>query len=263
MADKLDSEMYKKYFREENDHSITFLGTKMVVVFPKEYVKQNIATILNKSINILGIFDGYIFDDINNDDINKADHIFSLKCPASITLNPPSIDEFRNIIEDPISGEMFKETFYKLTFYYGDTFIENTVAVQSLNILKKFVDMIFGGHIPSSLSYEDVLNTWDACNRSNGGGDLKADYAMLALTIASLTRCPDDYTTQFRLKVDQYYNKGIMNGKIVRMNDIPKYSSDFAALTGADAKRGITIAMKNKRVDKRETTITPIEEVIS
>ena len=47
------------------------------------------------------------------------------------------------------------------------------------------------------------------------------------------------------------------------MNDIPKYSSDFAALTGADAKHGITIAMKNRRVDKKETTITPIEEVIS
>lgn len=262
MDKALSKELYKKYFREEENHSITFLGNKLVVLFPKVYIKKKIAEITNKTINILGIFEGYIFDDIDEEDLNKADHKFGLKCPAFITLNPPTMEEMKTTIEDPISGEMYRETYYKLTFYFGETFIQNTIAVQSINVLKKFTDMLFGGHIPSVLTYEDILSSWDLCNRSNGGGDLRADYAMLAIIIASLTRCPDDYTTQFRLKYKKYYEKGIRNGKIVRMNDIPKYSSDFAALTGADAKHGITIAMKNRRVDKKETAITPIEEVI-
>lgn len=254
--------LYNQLFREESDHSVTFLGTKLVVIFPKEYIKKGIATINGKSVSILGIFEAYTYDNVDKDVEDECEHHFALKCPTLLTLVPPSIDEYSTTVEDNISGEMYKETYYKLTFYYGDTFIQNTIAVQSLEVLKKYVELIFAGHMPSVLTYEDILNTWDLCNRSNGGGDLKVDFAMLAITLASLTRCPDDYSTQFRLKYDKYYANGIYNGKIVRMNDIPKYSSDFAALTGADAKHGITIAMKNRRVDHKETTVTPIEEVI-
>lgn len=264
MTKEANIKLYNTYFKEESDHSVTFLGKKMEIIFPKEYIKRNIATITNKDINMIGIIEGYIFDDVDLDvetDANKGHH-FALKCPALITLLPPNIEEYSTTVEDDVSEEMYKETYYKLIFYYGDTFIQNTNTVQSLNVLKQYVEMLFAGHLPSVLTYEDILLTWDLCNRSNQGGDLRVDLAMLALTVASLTRCPDDYTTQFRLKYDKYYEKGIYNGKIVRMNDIPKYSSDFAALTGADAKRGITIAMKNRRVDKKPDVVTPIEEVI-
>lgn len=266
MLDKKSSiELYKKYFREESDHSVTFLGSKLNMIFPKEYIKKDIASINNKQVHILGIFEAYIYDDINKDieeNPNDYSHHFALKCPAILTVNPPSIEEFSIVIDDQITAEKYKESYYKLTFYYGDTFINNTVAVQSINVLKNFSNMIFSGHIPSLLTYSDVLETWDLCNRSNGGGDLKVDYAMLAIIVSALTRCPDDYTIPFRFKYEKYREKGILNGKIVRMNDVPKYSSDFASLTGADAKHGITIAMKNRRVDNKDVTVTPVEDVI-
>lgn len=254
--------LYNKCFREESNHSVTFLGEKLIVLIPKEYIQRNIATIINKDISLLGIFEGYIYDNVDKDIDDPCTHHFVLKCPAMLTLTPPTFVEYSTVIEDSISGEMYKENYYKLSFYYGDTFIQNTVAVQSIEVYKKYADMLFTGHLPSLLTYEDVLNCWDICNRANGGKDLSVDYIMQAVIIASLTRCPDDLTTQFRLKYDTYYKKGIYNGKVVRMNDIPKYSSDFAALTGADAKHGITIAMKNRRVDKKPETITPVEEVI-
>lgn len=255
--------MYNKYFSENASHEVTFLGEKLIILIPKEYIKKNIATIVNKDIQLLGIFEGYIYDSTDKDIEDEPTHHFVLKCPAQITLTPPSIFEYSTTIEDNITGEMYKEKYLKLVFYYGDIFIKNTVAIQSIDVYKKYADMLFSGHLPSLLSYEDVLETWDRCNRINGGKDLDVDYAMLAIIVASLTRCPDDYSTQFRLKYEQYYNKGIYNGKLIRMMDIPKYSSDFAALTGADAKHGITISMKNRRVDKKSETITPIEEAIS
>lgn len=254
---------YDKYFKKEADNSVTFLGNKLIVLIPTEYIDKNIATIINKNFQLLAIFEGFIYDNADKDIDDPYDNRFTLKCPALLTLTPPSFEMYSKIIEDNISGEMYKEKFYKLVFYYGDTFIQNTVAVQSIEVYKKYADMFFSGHLPSLLTYEDTLITWDECNRENGGKDLDVDFAMLAIIVASLTRCPDDYTTQFRLRYEEFYKKGIHSGKIVRMNDIPKYSSDFAALTGADAKHGITIAMKNRRVDKRPETITPVEEVIS
>ena len=64
MNNNISKDLYKKYFREEENHSVTFLGEKLVILFPKEYVKKKIVEITNKTINILGIFEGYIFDDI-------------------------------------------------------------------------------------------------------------------------------------------------------------------------------------------------------
>lgn len=264
MNKEMNKKLYSEFFKEESDDSITFLGKKMEVIFPEEYIDKNIATITNKTISMLGIFEGYIYENLEDSISEDSKYLyhFAIRCPTLITLIPPLIEIFDKTVENLDTGEMFKQKHYKLVFYYGDRFIQNVNTVQSINTLKKFTDMLFSGHLPDLLSYENILYSWDLCNRSNVGDDLDVDLAMLALIIASITKCPDDLNIPFRLKYDKYYEQGIYNGKIIRIYDIPKYSSDFASLTGADAKRGITMSMKNRRVDKKSSELTAVEEII-
>ena len=58
MNNNLSKDLYNKYFREEENHSVTFLGGKLIILFPKEYVKKKIVEITNKTINILLIHIG-------------------------------------------------------------------------------------------------------------------------------------------------------------------------------------------------------------
>lgn len=261
MGDIKSDTLFDKYFTITKDGPVIFNGSKLVIVFPEKYLKK-IATITNTTITTLGVYEGYIFDDMEEEDLEKASHKFISKIACEVTLTPSHIDTYNSIYEDPVSETMVKELFYKLVFLQGDVYMANTIATQSLTVMKSYLELLFGGSIPKSLSYDDIVKVWDRCNRSNGGGSLKVNISVLSSIVANLVRCPDDLSTQFRFKYDQYYKKGIKNGKLVRLFDAPKYTDSYSALTGADPKHGITVAISNTRMTGKEDEPIPIELAI-
>lgn len=259
MTKEESNSLFNKYFKLEKDNSITFLGEKLKIIIPEKYVEKDIAHINNNFVESIGIFEGYIFDDMSKEDINEADHSFVLKAPDMLYLDPAHVERIAMTVNDPINDVMKREFVYELTFLQGDTYIKDVNSVQDLGTADAMLGMVMNAQMPKSITYEDYLTIWDKCNRRNKAKDLNVTYNILAMIVSELIRTPDDMTKPFRLNFEKYYSKGIMNGKPIRAFDVPRFTNNFSSLTGADTKHGITVAMEQSRVEKRKDTPTPIE----
>ena len=254
--------LYNNYFKVESDKSVKFLGTKLIIQIPEEFIKRGITEINQTEINTLGIFEGYIFDNVDDDDISKPAHKFVLKFPAIINMIPSHIEKTSRQIEDVARDTLVKVNYYNFIFFKGDTYIKSTSVVQKFDTVDKFMYMLLNGQLPKSLRYDEVTSIWAKCAEINGSGSLKANFSILAMIVSNLIRDPKNYSNPFRLVYDSYYSRGVYNGKLIRYMDIPKYISNFTAITGADPRYGVTVAMDRVYGENKKDTLSPVEEII-
>jgi hypothetical protein len=251
-----------KYFVKTEDDALIFKGTKMIIQISEDSVEKNVTVINQTAVSTLGIFEAYIFDDIEENDISKAIHKFTLKLPTVIYLNPSHIDLTTKTVEDVATGTLSKENYYNFIFLYDDVFIESTNVVQSFNTVDHFIYMLLQGQLPKTVRYDEIASLWAECAAINGSGTLKSDYNMLAMIISNLVRDPNNLSSPFRLSYDKYYEKGIYNGKMIKYMDIPRYISNFTAITGSDPRYGVTVAMTRMYADNEKDVKSPVEEII-
>lgn len=251
-----------KYLQEMPDNSIVFKGTKMIIEIPEDYIEKGITSINQTTVVTLGIFEAYIFDDIEENDISKATHKFTLKLPTEIYLKPSHIDKVSRMVEDNVNDTVNKVSFFNFIFLCDDTFIVSTNVVQNFKTVDNFIYILLQGQLPKNIRYDEIASLWAECANINGSGSLKSDFNTLAMIISNLVRDPNNLSSPFRLVYDKYYEKGIFNGKMVRYMDIPRYISNFTAITGSDPRHGVTVAMTRIHADKEEDVKTPVEEII-
>lgn len=263
MTQEESNKLFNKYFRSEKDESITFLGSKLIIMIPEHFIKDKITNVSNNIVETIGIFEGYIFDDDEEEDLNKANHKYTFKAPDMLFFTPSHIEKVAENVENETEGTLERIAYLKLIFLQGDTYISNVNSIESLDTSNAMLAMLLGANMPSTLNYEDYLLIWDKCNRRNKSKDLNANISVLALIVSNIVRCPDDLMIPFRFKSDKYYAKGINNGKSIRVYDIPKYTSNYASFTSADVKRGLTVAMEQSRVEGKKDNLTPVEIAIS
>ena len=252
----------KDYLIEMKDKSVVFKGEKMAIELPEEFIERGITTINQTTVNTLGIFECYIFDDIEEYDISKAIHKFTVKLPSNIFLKPSHINKTSRIVENTENETFSKETFYELIFLKDDTFIVSTSIVQSYNTVDNFIYMLLNGQIPKTIRYDEIASLWADCAFLNGSGSLKSDFNTLAMIVSNIVRNPNNYSEPFRLSYDKYYAKNIFNGKMLRYLDIPRYISNFTAITGSDPRHSVTVALERMHGEKEKDTKTPVEEII-
>ena len=250
------------YLKQLEDNSIIFTGNKLVIHIPEKFVENGITVINQTTIMTLGIFEAYIFDDIDEDDITKASHKFTLKLPSNIFMKPSHIDKISKYEENIDTDTLEKENYFAFIFLNGDTFIVTTSVVQSTSTVDNFVYMLLNGQIPKSVNYDEIAKLWSECSIINGSKTLKSDFNTLAMIIANIVRDPANLSQPFRLVYDKYFAKGIMNGKMLRYMDIPRYISSFTAITGSDPRHGITVAMERIHGEKQTDITSPVEEII-
>lgn len=251
-----------KYLKQLEDNSIIFTGNKLVIHIPEKFIENGITVINQTSLMTLGIFEAYIFDDVEEDDIAKAIHKFTLKLPSNIFMRPSHIDKVTKYVENIDTDTMEKENYFSFIFLNGDTFIVSTSVVQSTDTVDNFIYMLLNGQIPKSVNYDEIAKLWSDCAILNGSGNLKSDFNTLAMIISNVVRDPNNLSQPFRLVYDKYYEKGIMNGKMLRYMDIPRYISSFTAITGSDPRHGVTVAMERIHGENEKDIKSPVEEMI-
>ena len=254
--------LFDKYFIPQPDTSITFVGSKLVIQIPETFIEKGISSINRTTVTTIGIFDGYIFDDYSNDNISDADHKFTLKIPSNIFLTPSHIEKSTRIVERVETETFEKENIYNLIFLEGDTFMLSSNVVQECSTVDNFMYMLLNGQIPKNIKYDELPNLWLQCSIINGSGTLGSDFSIFGMIISNLVRDPQNFSVPFRLVCDKYFSKGIMNGKMMSYQAIPRYISNFTAITGSDPRQGITVAMARVYGDKEKDVKSPIEEVI-
>jgi len=261
MADDLKS-LYNKYFTQQPDGALIFNGGRLVIQIPSYFYSNGVTNVNQTTVETLGIFEGLIFDDPDEDDMTKYSHKFTSKLPANVIMKPSHINEASRIVEDVENETVVKETSIDLIFLKGDTFIVNTAIVQDLDVSDKYIAILLGAHMPKTIGYEELATIWQQCAAINGSGDLSSNFATFELICMNLTRDPKDYTVLFRHVYEKYYAEGIKNGTMINYVHVPKYTSGFTSLTSWDPKYGITVAMEHTRGEHKKDTVSPIEEAI-
>jgi hypothetical protein len=252
----------KDYLKHMPDNSVVFKGEKLIIEIPEEFVERGVTVINQTDITTLGIFEAYILDDINETDVTKAIHKFTMKLPSNIFMRPSHIDKTTRMIENNENDTVTKASFYDLIFLNDDTFIVTTSIVQSFNTVDKFIYMLLNGQIPKTVKYDEIAKIWADCAIINGSGTLGSDFNTLAMIVSNIVRDPNNLSDPFRLVYDKYYAKGIYNCKMLRYMDIPRYISNFTAITGSDPRHSVTVAMERIHGEKGGDIKTPVEEMI-
>jgi hypothetical protein len=253
--------MFKQFFKRENEE-VVFIGNKLIIQIPEKFIEDGITQINQTTITTLGIFEGLIFDDINEEDITKYNHKFVYKLPATIYMKPSHIDKTTVTVEDIETETVVKENYYNFIFLNGDTFIVSTSLVQSFGVVDNFINMMLNGKLPKNIRYDEISAIWSNCAFINGSGSMGSDFVTLSTIVSNLVRDPLDLSKPFRLSAEEYYKKGVYNGKMLMYRDIPRYISNFTAITGSDPKHSITVAMERIHGEGNKDIISPVEENI-
>lgn len=259
MADKL----YSKYFENLPDKSVLFKGQKLIVQIPFDWIDKEVTTINQTTVETLGFFEGYIFDDISKNDITEAVCKFTMKLPCNVVLTPSHIVESFMTLENVEKETIEKVKIYNLVFMQDDIFMVSTSLVQKLSISDKFIYLMLSGQLPHTIKYAEIPILWQKCADMNGSGDLSSNFNTFALIVMNLARDYDDPTVMFRHVYEKYYAKNVFSANMIHYWDIPKYTSAFSCLTATDAKYGLTVNMEREsRKGANANTKSPIEEVI-
>jgi hypothetical protein len=253
------TDLFDIFFKNMPDDSVTFIGTKLIIQIPESFFKDNISKMIRSDVSTLGIFDGYIFDDVDEDDTKKAAHHFTMMLPCNIILTPTVIDLVTKMVDDLDTGVLTKENIYNMIFLKDDTFIRSRNLIKDLDISDHFINIMLNGKIPETIKYDYLPILWQQCADMNGSGSLDSNFNMFAIITMNLTRDPKDLTVPFRYVYDKYYAKNIHGGKMLHYWQIPKYAVPFTALTSTDPKQGITISMTH---NDKDSAGSPVEEVI-
>lgn len=262
MSAALTKELFNKYFKKSDNGEVFFTGNKLVIQVPEQFLDNGITEINQTTITTLGIFEGLIFDDVEEEDLTKFTHRFIFKLPATMIMKPSHIDKNIQTTENVETETLVKETFYSFIFLTGDTFMVSTSLVQNFNVVDNFIKMMLNGKIPKDIRYDEISLLWSKCAFLNGSGSMGSDFVTLSTIVSNLVRDPQDFSKPFRLKVEEYYKKGIYNGKMIRYMDIPRYISNFTAVTGSDPRHSITVAMERIYGEGQKDTLSPVEENI-
>lgn len=230
------------------DKEFLVMVPRLEIVIPKSFIDYGVAEIAGSIVDLFGIFDFYVWK--TEDDETEKPELHTFHIPSIITTIPGRITERG-------SGD---EKEYVFEYSIGDRFMKSTSLPQSSEVVKRFIKLIFTGHIPSSIGYSDLITMWSQCVKINGV-NLNVVEKILELIISEFARNPNDYSQTFRELLARVPDTDEKSRKMLRVEDIPRYTSTFASLTSADPKQGMTIATIRTREGKK-SKMSPIEEAI-
>lgn len=219
------------------------------VHIPEDYVEHGIASIIGEEVETFGLFDVYVWE---TEDKTKNNPVkVSLTFSSKIRTVPSRIDR-KKVGEE---GE------YILEYVQGDLFIKSTQIAKSGDVSRAFIDILFKGYIPDSLSYDDMHDFWNQCNNINGI-NLNVSDVVTEMILATFARDPHHMEIPFRIALsDKRKGYNGFSRKMVRVTDIPRFNSTFASLSSGDPKQGITTSINRHRSGAGDNP-SPIEDAI-
>lgn len=169
---------YKKYFVKKGD-SIVFIGDKLEIFVPDRYGGSHGFLEITNSVKTLGIFDMVVNDSID----------IGYLLGAKIEIVPSEISTVS------IDGQKF----HKLLLNKNDIFIKGEKIISSEQVLYMvFYEMVFSGHYPNFIKYNDVATLFDNVLRATGGS-FNTDHMIFEMIGAVLNRNAADITEEYRL----------------------------------------------------------------
>ena len=230
-----------------HDHKILVKCAKIEIILPIIYFDKSIATIEEDVVETLGIFDFYVYR--TGAEGEKGEKYFQ-QYASNIKIKPNSMS---------IKGKG-DDRYYSLELVEGDAMMASTIIAQDPSTVKRFIQLLFSGYMPDSLGYDEISDSWDMCLEINGGS-MPVSEPIKRLGVAGACRNKNDLSEPFRHLLKRKPDTPMTDRKIIRIDDMPRYNSSMAALTSADPKQSMTVAVVRNRTGKKSKG-SPIEKAI-
>ena len=244
----------KLSYLKKVDKQVIFEGEYMEIYIPKASIDQKIAYLKGENIETLGIFNFLVYTGENRDP--KKAEIRTLTLPFKIQF------EFKRFFDSKIklSSEIAEEDYRVFVLEKGNLFCVQTEHAKSSANSKDLIFMIHGGHLPSSVKYDKVLDCYLGTTLLNGV-DLKIPLLIYEIIVAELCRYKDNINIPFRIALDKNNKLTQHDYTSISIKKLPALNSTFSALTFEDINNAVITSIgktKNNEVEKE----SPIEKVL-
>jgi len=223
--------MLNKYLTYNADNSITFIGSDLTIKITKRFENYGMLSI-GDNVQALAIFELCV-------DGGPSRGFF---LPAKITMIPSEITEITE------NGQ----SFYKLIFKKGDTFIKSRRVVKNGQIAYiVFAEFVEKGYCPNFISYEHRAFLFDIVQQVTGTR-IPAEHAMFEIIFAHLSRDRKNVYMTYRLT--DMKDTPLQ----LALKDVAHATTSVTAkLVGGYLSDALTVATVN-----HADNISPIEELL-
>lgn len=220
------------YFKVQGT-TLVFTGKQLEVFVPKRYEMHNALTVTD-TVKTVGFFDMVINGTIET----------GMQWAAMITMKPSTME----------TVQLGKESFLKLTFVQGDTFLTDTRYVRSTRIAYVlFYEMGYGGHIPKFVMNGKTGTIYDYISHVTGLY-FNANHAILEMIESQLERDVNDISKLWRLT-----NRSKKPTRLGLQAVAQLTQSTTGKLSGSYIKQGLESALAHSQ---DATIISDIEETL-
>ena len=232
------------FFKTVGDKVIFTGDGELIYYIPEKYFEIKAAEIMGERVTLLGLGTYAVFDKSGKRIMFKP-----IKCETMIQCIPSSITKESNYL---LEGTKEPKAYRLLHFKNGDELMCSTKVPVDTAVLEKFVDIYKGGNLPENIPYNKIQD-YIFKNAELCKFDYKISNQALGIGISEIYRDEEDLSRPFRLAK----TNNMLKYKAISVDKIPKYTSEFAAVTSDNADEAIAAAMTIKNHKD-----SPLEKIV-
>lgn len=221
------------FLKTINDKVLFSGDGELIYYVPEKYFDIKAAETIGEKVKTIGMFTYAVFDKSGKKITSKP-----FNCPTMIECIPSSISKEANYL---LEGTKEAKAYRLLHFKNNDELICSTKLPVDFTVLEKFVDIFKGGNLPENIPYdkiqEYVLKNAELCKF-----DYKVSVQIIGMVISEIYRYDKDLSKPFRIAD----TNDMLAYKAISIENVPKYTSAFTAVTSDNADEAIAAAMTTK-----------------
>ena len=223
----MDEKLSKYFILTPEKSFIVAPGKYIEIKIPDDYFDSGVSSVVGDTISTFGFLDIYAWDKYSETPkMSDADKIL-LRIPNIISTRPSRISH------DSKNGVKVLE------YFEGDSIITTTLVAKDSSIVVKYLWLILGGKIPDDISYPEIIAYFEKTCEMNAV-DMKVNALFQDLIVVAVSRDPNNLSRQFREAIKDNPRISMYSRKLVNIDAIPSLTSQFSAISGSNAKYGIT-----------------------
>lgn len=245
--------MNNKYLIKK-DNQILFGATYMEAYIPANMFDKGICQYMGSDkVSIFGLF---VFKLANSKGVIDAScKLKTFKFPSMILSKPSSVET--KMLE--LAEGKGEEKYVVLKYFKNDAVMFSSKVLSKIENIEIYINLLMEGHLPNTLSYDDLLPITLKCMAINGGMGVQA--LLFSVVISNMYRYANDLTIPFR-KIIGKGKAGPLEYKAVNARTVCANDSTFSAIVFEDADTMAIASINRKRYNKN-TNPSPVEALIN
>lgn len=217
---------------------------ELIYYVPEKYFESKSAIVVGEIVHTMGIFTYAVFDKSG-----KQVTLKQFNYPTMITCRPSAIEKVKDY---QLTGSKEPKAYRLLHFKKDDELICDVNTPKDFANLKIFLNLFLRANLPDNIPYNEVQN-YVMENAVLNKFNYKVSAQTIGWLVSEIYRDQKDLSKPFRLSG----STDMTAYKAVTVDEVPKYTSPFTAITSDNADEAIAAAMTTKGTGE-----SPLEKIM-